>query len=79
MREHVTSATVRDRSGVVGLRVRRSSRKDGASPEEEEEGKKRMILPELRGERWRVSPFVRKCDAFLRRLRFSLHGVFSLM
>lgn len=31
MSEHVTSGTVRDRSDVEALRVRRSSRKDGAS------------------------------------------------
>lgn len=31
MSEHVTPGTVRDRSDVEALRVRRSSRKDGAS------------------------------------------------
>lgn len=61
MSEHVTSGTVRDRSGVETLRVRRSSRKDGASPEKKKKkgGKKsrhgRIRLPDLRGQGWRVS------------------------
>lgn len=40
--EHVTSGTVRDRTGVEALRVRvrvRSSRKDGASPEKKKKKK----------------------------------------
>lgn len=40
--EHVTSGTVRDRSGVEALRARRSSRKDGAFPEKKKKNSPRL-------------------------------------
>lgn len=49
--------------------MRRSSRKDGAFPGKKKKKKKKrhgwIRLPELRGERWRASPLVRKRAAFV--------------